>query len=68
MIKEAYKSYRMIGNVKMPFRVMRRFRVRAIEYTVMYIVIFTVLFSFVLFAIYFFSVKYLFLFCLTESE
>ncbi len=43
----------MIGNVKMPFRVMRRFRGRAIEYTVMYIVIFTVLFSFVLFAIYF---------------
>ncbi len=53
MIKQAYKSYRMIGNVKMPFRVMRRFRGRAIEYTVMYIVIFTVLFSFVLFAIYF---------------
>ncbi len=47
---------------------MRRFRSRAIEYTGMYIVIITVLFSFVLFTIYIFSVKYLFLFCLTESE
>ncbi len=47
---------------------MRRFRGRVIKYKCMYIVIFTVMFTFVLFAIYFCSVKYFFLFCLTESE
>ncbi len=47
---------------------MRRFRGKIIEYTGMYIVTVTVMFTFVLFAIYFCSVKYLFLFCLTESE
>ncbi len=47
---------------------MRRFRGKVIEYTGMHIVIFTVMFTFVLFAMYFCSVKYLFLFCLTKSE
>ncbi len=46
---------------------MRRFRGRVIEYTGMYIVIFTVMFTFVLFAIYFLVLN-VFLFCLTESE
>ncbi len=41
---------------------------RLIEYPDMYIVIFTVMFTFVLFAIYFWSAKYLFLVWLTEFE
>ncbi len=42
-MKQAYKSYRMIENVKMQ-KVLSRFRV--IEYTGMHIVIFTVMFTF----------------------
>ncbi len=47
---------------------MHRFRGRVIEYTGMYVVIFTVMFTFELFATYFLVLNIFCPFCLTESE
>ncbi len=65
MMKQAYKSYRMTENIKM-IRVMCRFRGRVkirvcilLFYCYVYICTVCHIFS---------SVKYLLLFCLTESE
>ncbi len=61
MMKQAYKSYRMIENVKMLKDLNEaRFRDRVIEYTGMYVVILTVMFTFVLFATYFLVLNILF--------
>ncbi len=46
-MKQAYKSYRMIENVQM-LKVSSEFRGRVKEYTGMYVVIFTIMFTFVL--------------------
>ncbi len=61
MMKQTYKSYRMIENVKMLKDLNEaRFRDRVIEYTGMYVVILTVMFTFVLFATYFLVLNILF--------
>ncbi len=67
-MKKAYKSNIEWFKIYKCRKIQVMCSFRLIEYKDMYIVIFTVMFTFVLFAIYFWSAKYLFLVWLTESE